>query len=194
MVHRLRAAGPACGDPAARMASTSRWLIGQSHESGSKVMHVLRVNAEIAIVVFCVLSASTSARAEDVAAQIKEANRRFAAAFEKGDAERIADFYVEEGKLLPPNSEVVSGRKEIRAFWSKAMESGVKAVTLKSTEVEARGDTAIEMGNFALFGKDAKEIDNGKYLVVWKCDQGTWRLYRDCWNSSKPLGKSGGGA
>jgi uncharacterized protein (TIGR02246 family) len=157
-------------------------------------MHVLRVNAKIAVVLFCMPWAATSARAEDVARQIEEANSQFAEAFAKGEADRIADLYVEEGKLLPPNSEVVSGRKEIRAFWSKAMESGVKAVTLKSSEVGAHGDTALEMGNYTLFGKDAKEIDRGKYLVVWKRDHGRWRLYRDCWNSSKPSGKSGGGA
>jgi uncharacterized protein (TIGR02246 family) len=163
-----------------------------SKSSEDVAMSVLRVNGKIAVTLLCLWPAAVSAQTEDVAAQIAEANKQFATAFAKGDADQVANMYSEDGKVLPPNTEVVSGRRAIRAFWSKAMESGIGTVTLKASEVEAHGDTVIEMGNYVLLGKSGKEIDHGKYLVVWKRDQGAWRLYRDCWNSNTPLAKSGG--
>src|SRR5262249_46157218 len=104
-------------------------------------MNVLNVNAGTAIILACLSSAVASVRADDVAAQIDQANKRFAAAVAKGDADQVADMYATDGKLLPPNSDVVTGRKDIRAFWSKAMESGIKSVTLTASEVEAHENT-----------------------------------------------------
>jgi ketosteroid isomerase-like protein len=39
--------------------------------------------------------------------------------------------------------------------------------------------------------KDAsgKQIDRGKYITVWKKQQGQWKLHRDIWNTSMPAAK-----
>jgi ketosteroid isomerase-like protein len=31
---------------------------------------------------------------------------------------------------------------------------------------------------------DAKILDDGKYLVLWKKTPGGWKMYRDCFNSN----------
>ncbi len=37
-----------------------------------------------------------------------------------------------------------------------------------------------------MFGADNKSLDKGKYVVVWKKQNGNWKMYRDIWNSNMP--------
>lgn len=62
----------------------------------------------------------------------------------------------------------------------------MRAARLESVELEGHGDTAIEVGKYALLDAKAKTIDAGKYLVVWKREQDQWKWHRDIWNSSMP--------
>jgi len=32
---------------------------------------------------------------------------------------------------------------------------------------------------------DGETLDRGKFLVVWKSVDGSWKLHRDIWNSSE---------
>jgi len=44
-----------------------------------------------------------------------------------------------------------------------------------------------EEGVFEINLKDGKQIDKGKYVVVWKKEDGKWKLYRDMSNTDLPL-------
>jgi uncharacterized protein (TIGR02246 family) len=118
---------------------------------------------------------------------IEAANAKFGAAYGRGDARAVAAMYTEGGQLYPPNENVVAGRAAIEAFWKAAMDTGAKGVELKTAEVEGLGDSAVEAGNYTLYGKDGTTVDRGKYLVLWKSVGGDWRLHRDCWNSNEPV-------
>jgi uncharacterized protein (TIGR02246 family) len=117
---------------------------------------------------------------------IAAANAKFVEAYGHGDAAGVAACYAEDGAVLPPNAEIMRGRAAIAAFWQIPMNMGVKAVTLRSIEVEDRGDTAIEVGQYTLSGAAGQLLDAGKYVVIWKREQGEWQLFRDIWNSSEP--------
>ncbi|HET9263878.1 MAG TPA: SgcJ/EcaC family oxidoreductase [Vicinamibacterales bacterium] len=120
----------------------------------------------------------------DVRSQIEAGNREFMAAFAKRDAAAVAALYTDGGQLLPPNSEVVRGHEAIREFWQGAMTRGLTGATLETVDVDASGETAVEVGRYRLTAGDA-EADHGKYIVVWKNVDGRWKLHRDIWNTSK---------
>lgn len=120
----------------------------------------------------------------DVRSQIEAGNREFMAAFAKRDAAAVAALYTDGGQLLPPNSEVVRGHEAIREFWQGAMTLGLTGATLETVDVDASGETAVEVGRYRLTAGDA-EADHGKYIVVWKNVDGRWKLHRDIWNTSK---------
>jgi uncharacterized protein (TIGR02246 family) len=103
---------------------------------------------------------------------------------DRGDADGMAALYTEDGQLLPPGSDVVTGRDSISAFWRGVFESGVESVELSPVEIEDHGSTAIEVGRFRLGDATGQLIDEGKYVVVWKQEDGEWRLHRDIWNSN----------
>lgn len=122
----------------------------------------------------------------DVTAEIRRVNDQFESCFERGDAAALASLYTPGAVLLPTGMETIQGTEGIQAFWQGAMQMGIQRVQLQTQEVEQLADTAIELGHYTLFGPNAQLIDQGKYLVVWKEQQGQWRLHQDIWNSSQP--------
>jgi uncharacterized protein (TIGR02246 family) len=126
----------------------------------------------------------------DLKAQIEKANAAFVAAFAKGDAAAIAQMYSSDAQVLPPNSEIVSGTEAIQSLWKGAVDMGAKAITLKATETEQHGPAiAHEVGTYTMTGADGKEIDRGKYVVIWKREGNAWKIHRDIWNTSLPAAR-----
>jgi uncharacterized protein (TIGR02246 family) len=119
-----------------------------------------------------------------ISAEIRRANDQFESIFANGDAASMAKLYTEDGMLLPTGSDFVKGPQAIQDFWQGAIKMGIKQAKLNSMEVEQYGDTAIEVGNYALNGEGGQLIDQGKYVVIWKQQNGQWKLHRDIWNSS----------
>jgi uncharacterized protein (TIGR02246 family) len=124
---------------------------------------------------------------EDVRSAIKEANQRFMNAFKAGDAAAVAALYTPDARILPPDAQMMEGAEAIRSFWHGAMQSGLTAAKLETVDVESSGDLAYEVGRFALYKQgDGGEIiaGAGKYVVVWKRQNGGWKLAADIWNAS----------
>jgi uncharacterized protein (TIGR02246 family) len=129
-------------------------------------------------------SATTSARKA-----IETANKRFVEVFNKGDAVAVAGMYTSDARVLPPNSQTIEGKENIQTFWQEFITMGVKVVKLETVKVEARGDTAYELGQYTLTIPQAGGqtiTDQGKYLVVWKRVGRGWKLAVDIWNTSTP--------
>lgn len=127
--------------------------------------------------------------ADDIRSRIETANKGFMDAFRRGDGAAMANLYTAEAQLLPAASDFVRGTTAIRAFWQGVIDMGLKDATLETLEVEAHGDTAIEVGRYRLMAAGGAVADAGKYIVIWKNDRGSWKLHRDIWTTSQPAVK-----
>lgn len=105
---------------------------------------------------------------EELAIAITAANRNFRETFARADAEGMGRLYTNNGQLLPTNSDFLTGIAAIQAFWQAVMNMGIKTAELETVELEAHGDTAIEVGRYTLGGEDNQVLDKGKYVVIWK--------------------------
>ena len=121
----------------------------------------------------------------DIRAQIESVNAQIGNAFKRGDATALANLYTSEAQLLPANSDFVRGTAAIREFWQSAIDTGLASVSVETIEVEGHGDTAIELGRYRLLAAGDVVADQGKYIVVWKNDNGAWKLHRDIWTTSQ---------
>ena len=117
---------------------------------------------------------------------IEERVREFEAAVNRQDAAAMAAMYTEDARLLPPDSEIVSGRQAIQQFWQGAFDMGVSGGELRPQQVEVRDDLAYEMSTATLrMGEGATQAL--KYVVIWKRQAGgAWQLAVDIWNANKP--------
>ncbi len=122
--------------------------------------------------------------ASDIQEEIRSANQNFEKNFAAGDAKGMASLYTSDGMLLPPGAGFQEGATSIQYFWEMVMDMGVKRAQLTTVHVEREGETAIEMGNYKLSGADGQRMDEGKYIVIWKRQDGDWKLHKDIWNTS----------
>jgi uncharacterized protein (TIGR02246 family) len=144
----------------------------------------LRRRLAIGFVSIALLGASPVLAGGNVRSEIEAANRVFEAAFSRGDGAGVAALYTDNAQLLPAQSDFVSGTEAIGKFWQAAFDSGLKEVTLVTTEVEKHGDTAYEVGKLEIRGADGTVLDNAKYVVIWKKVGPSWKLHRDIWTTS----------
>ena len=122
----------------------------------------------------------------EISDAIVAVNEKFMAAFKMGDAAGIANLYTENGQLLPPNAGFLTGREAVQAVWQSILDMGAKEIKLDIVELEGYGDTAIETSTYTLYDESGQQLDQGKYIVIWKQLNGQWQLYRDIFNSSMP--------
>ncbi len=117
---------------------------------------------------------------------IRAANDRFMDAFNNGDTESVAGLYTAEGQVLPPGGDVITGKAGIQVFWQALVEMGIKSAKLETLELNEYTDTAVEVGKYTLGGEDDQVLDQGKYIVIWRQEDGQWKLHRDIFNTSIP--------
>jgi len=61
---------------------------------------------------------------------------------------------------------------------------GTKNIVLATEEVMGWPDAVVEIGTYELQGEANQILDKGKFIVVWKMEDGKWKIYRDISNSS----------
>ena len=125
-------------------------------------------------------------QSNDIRKSIQAANDKFMAAFKRGDAAGLADLYTKDGQVLPPNADFVSGQQAIQGFWQAVFDMGIKAAEMEIIEADKHGDSVVEVSKFKLLSAEGQVLDEGKYIVIWKEDDGKWKLHRDIFNSSRP--------
>ncbi len=123
---------------------------------------------------------------KNVTEDIVTANLKFTEAFNNGDTATLAKYYTSDAKLFPPNSKEIEGQKAIEVFWKAVMDMGIKKAELETVSAGSCGDYALEEGHYKLYAEGDQMVDQGKYIVTWKKENGQWKLYRDIWNTSNP--------
>jgi ketosteroid isomerase-like protein len=70
--------------------------------------------------------------------------------------------------------------------WQAFFDLGIAGAQPETLEVIPMGEYALEVGEYSLYGDDETLADRGKIMVLWKNEDGTWKMHRDTWNSSLP--------
>ena len=117
-------------------------------------------------------------------------NKGFVEAFNKRDIATAMKVYTQNATILPPNADIIKGIEGITAYWQAAMDMGVKEAKLETVEVTSMGENAAcEIGKYVLkIQPEGAEAftDKGKYMMIWKLDEGSWKWDSDAWNTSLP--------
>jgi uncharacterized protein (TIGR02246 family) len=132
------------------------------------------------------LALSHGALADATRDGIVASNAQFSAAVAKGDAAAVAALYTADAMVMPAGSDNVKGSAAIQKFWAGAMGSGIAGAKLNTVEVFGRGASATEVGDYELLDKAGKSIDHGKYIVIWRREDGKWKLHRDMFSTNVP--------
>ncbi len=119
-------------------------------------------------------------------ADITASNKVFGSSFGTGDSAAFANLYTTDGCMNPPNMPKLCGQAGIAAFFNEGYKGGIKNIALTTEEVLGGKDGVVETGKYEVFIADNVSVEKGKYIVMWKEENGKWKMHRDSWNSDAP--------
>jgi ketosteroid isomerase-like protein len=118
-----------------------------------------------------------------------DTNERFCAeVFGKRNFHALDDIYTSGARILPPGAPMISGRQNIKEFWSNLVQSAnASSAVLESIDVMPAGEGAVEIGRAVLVvqpaGQAASQLEV-KYVVYWQQEDGRWKWHVDIWNAN----------
>jgi ketosteroid isomerase-like protein len=106
--------------------------------------------------------------------------------FNGGDVAGLALSYTADARLLPPDEPPIEGPEAIEAFWQAY---GPGQVRLEQGDVESTkvGELWFREGAYQAQFTDEGEPRVGKFIELWKQENGNWLMYRQIWNRNAPL-------
>jgi len=141
------------------------------------------------VVLGSILIAQNSKQGKDESA-IRNADAEWSHALEAKDLDRATSSYGDDASVYPFNAPLTTGRDNIRQLWSHLFESPGFHLQFAPTKIEVAkgGDMAYDTGTFELKtnGSDGTPTTTpGKYVVVWKKQNGQWKAVADIFNTDK---------
>lgn len=119
--------------------------------------------------------------------EINEANAEFIELFNNSDSTGLANMFTTDGKSMEPNEPAYTGREAIRRHYAIVMSAGASTLELTTSGLWGDEKLLAEEGVFSFMNKKNIVMDKGKYIVLWKKEEGKWKLFRDCYNSDWPV-------
>ena len=120
---------------------------------------------------------------------VEAGEKQWLEAFNGGDAAGVARMYAEDGRILPPNTEIQQGRAAIEAFVKEFVQLGAQLSFVLLT-VHESADLCAAVGRYEMEipvpgGEPMK--DSGKFVEIWaRQPDGSWLIVDDIFSSSLP--------
>lgn len=130
----------------------------------------------------------------DLAAEekaIRDLDVRRIRAISAKDTAAVAEFYATDALFMPPNAQSLGGRPGVLKGWRPSLEWPAGALRTNPTRVVVAwsGDLAYETGAYTMARVGGQGADTGKFVVVWKKQDGEWKITADIFNSDLPVRK-----
>jgi uncharacterized protein (TIGR02246 family) len=126
---------------------------------------------------------------EDVLPFIEEANIELEAAYQEGDAGRLAALFTEDAVVMPNRAPTIPGRQAVENLFERILNvNTVVRYQLVVEELEVFGNTTYERGIFdylAVGSRQDTTADQGRYIMLRKKSAGgAWLIHRWLENTS----------
>jgi uncharacterized protein (TIGR02246 family) len=122
----------------------------------------------------------------DIRGIVKDANDRWNAAFNSGDAAAVAALYTADGTVLPHTHAVVKGSAAIADFWAGMISAGLKDHGIELLDAQDAGDLAYSSGKWWATGpaKDGKaqRFEGTIVTILRRQSDGSWKTCLHTWN------------
>lgn len=113
----------------------------------------------------------------------KSVVQSFEQAFNQDDLDATLALFDDEAQILPERGPAITGREGISAFLKDQMTPVVSFNTEADMSL-VRNDIAIEQGHYRVRDvRRGSDVEEGKYLHVWRNRGGGWKLYRVMYNT-----------
>ena len=119
-------------------------------------------------------------------AAIAASNSNYGSSFVTGDSVSFVSHYTSDACISPSNMPRMCGTQAITAFFNGGYKMGIRDIKLTTEEVMGGKDAVVETGTYEILGEKGVSFDKGKFIVIWKEENGKWKMHRDIWNTDMP--------
>ena len=147
-----------------------------------KLNFVLKSTLCLALVFTFLISNGQSSGAETIDLQnariiVDSLDKRFAHHFYNGDSVALYNMYARGASLGSKrgNEILLSWGQQIR----NSIRNDTRTIIYSTTSLSTDSEFLAELGTYEMKDSKGNSKFKGKYLVVWKKEDGNWKLYRD---------------
>lgn len=108
----------------------------------------------------------------------------FEQAMARADAAGVANCYTEDAEFMAPGAPAVAGRTNIQNAIAGYLQQGFTQYSVTSTTVYGKAGVVGVQSQYTLSQQGGKNQDIGKSIQLWREENGSWKIFRDCFNSN----------
>lgn len=120
---------------------------------------------------------------DSVRLHITEMNKTYGKRFTTNDSGFYVSRYCKDAEVYCPGLPAVKGREAIRSFFYSNGTNTDTNIELPPGNIYGNGDMVVEEGAYNFPDGKGGSVDKGKFIALWKQEDGTWKLYREIWNT-----------
>lgn len=107
--------------------------------------------------------------------------REYENLLQKGDSIALGNMYMEHAEIIPSTV----GRENIISVFGKMIRDSITGSSFKTTQLWGNNHLLVEEGKGTWSHANGRVVGSGRYLLVWKKDNGNWKILRDTWFPDK---------
>ncbi|MEP0986507.1 nuclear transport factor 2 family protein [Ekhidna sp.] len=135
------------------------------------------------------LALFTSLNAQDADVElIKSQANQFSTYLMNGERDKVVAMYTKDAKIFPSDRDILEG-EELANYWNPPGERSWKTTKHRfmAVEIKIMGDEAYDYGYYEGTSTNGEQTSDwkGKYVVIWRKEDGVWKIYLDIWNRIK---------
>jgi ketosteroid isomerase-like protein len=133
--------------------------------------------------------AATNFNLDSVKAHITEMNKSYGRRFTTNDPAFYKERYCKDAAVYSPNIPAVVGIDSIISFFYVGGNNNEAIIELPPNNIYGNADLVVEDGTYNFPDGKGGSVDKGKFIALWKQEDGKWKLYREIWNTDLPPGR-----
>lgn len=129
-----------------------------------------------------------STDATHVTEAIVAANQIYGQRFLAYDTSFYQAKYTVDAVIYPVQHPMVQGRDSIGKYYYDGGKNKKLRILIKAMNITGTSDLIVEEGSYDFPDDKGGSFDKGKFIALWKQEDGSWKLWREIWNTDLPPG------
>ncbi len=103
----------------------------------------------------------------------------------QGDPAFFDQAYTREAWVMPAGVPKITGMGNIIAYFKAPADASPYSVNVQAQEIFGNADNVVETGQYALLDSAGVQFETGKFVVVWRQEDGRWKIHREIWTANE---------
>lgn len=113
---------------------------------------------------------------------IHQMNKSYGDRFTNHDTSFYNERYCKDIMIMPEQMPQITGRDSVRLFNYNGGNNKELRIVVTATGVYGGPEVVVEEGAYEFPDDKGGSLEKGKFIALWKQEDGKWKLFREIWN------------